>query len=337
MKTFLVCISLVILTITSFFAGFWYNQNQLKITSNLPQNNIKEKLRPLDKYTIDALSQRPNQGKDFKIISSLTAKTTPPTGGLTKPTYTSHLFSYTTDKQKVTGQINIPEQAPKGVILMIRGYVDPHNYTTGEGTRNAAAVFAQNGFTTIAPDFLGYAGSDQNSADTLESRFQTYTTILDLLGLIKQNYPDQKILLWAHSNGGHIAITILEITKDPIPTVLWAPVTKPFPYSVLYYTDESEDKGKFLRKEIAKFEENYDSNLYSLDNYLNYIQAPIELHQGTADMAVPVAWSNTFVANLKKLDKKITYFTYPGTDHNLKPSWNLAVSRSLQFYQNHIK
>ena len=36
--------------------------------------------------------------------------------------------------------------------------------------------------------------------------------------------------------------------------ILWAPVSKPFPYNILYYTDEAEDRGKWLRGEIAKFE-----------------------------------------------------------------------------------
>ena len=98
--------------------------------------------------------------------------------------------------------------------------------------------FRDNEYITLAPDFLGYGGSDSESSNIFESRFQTYTTVLTLLKSInKENFPnwDQKnIFIWAHSNGGQIALTVLEITGENYPTVLWAPVTESFPYSILF-------------------------------------------------------------------------------------------------------
>ena len=149
--------------------------------------------------------------------------------------------------------------------------------------------------------------------------------------------PD-RISIWGHSNGGQIAITVAEILKYNYPTVLWAPVTKPFPYSILYYTDDSEDRGKLIRHELAEFEKNYDPDKYSLDLFLKQINAPLMLHQGTNDDAVPVKWSDNFIDKLNGLDKDITYYKYPGADHNLRPldNWNLAIKRSLDFYQKNI-
>jgi len=221
---------------------------------------------------------------------------------------------------------------------MIRGYVDQEIYTSGVGTDSAAKYFSQNNFITIAPDFLGYGGSDPESENVFETRFQTYTTILSLLQSIKEpsfaqvlgdKWDQKNIFIWAHSNGGHIALTTLIITGADYPTTLWAPVTKPFPYNVLYYTDEAEDRGKLIRKELARFEDVYDTDKFSFTNYLGDIKAPIQLHQGTTDDAVPVEWSRKFVAD--KPD--IKYFEYPNTDHNLKPNWNLAVSRGLIFFR----
>jgi hypothetical protein len=135
-------------------------------------------------------------------------------------------------------------------------------YSTGTGSRPAASYFAKNGYMTIAPDFLGYGGSDSESGNIFETRFQTYTTAISLLKAIEQMKSDKTVLsvsnaienpsristrfstfeylnLWAHSNGGQIALTTLEVTKSSYPTTLWAPVTKGFPYSVLYYTPET--------------------------------------------------------------------------------------------------
>jgi dienelactone hydrolase len=254
-------------------------------------------------------------------------------------------------QKKVSGLINVPKV--KGIypiIVMFRGFVPKEVYTTGIGTKKAGEVFAQNGFITIAPDFLGYAESDNPSKSAIEERFQTYTTILTLLsslvnlntgldasysGKIKADV--SKVGIWGHSNGGQIALSILEITGKNYPTVLWAPVSKPFPYSILYFTDEFDDHGKALRKAVANFEKDYDIELYSPSNFYSWISAPIQIHQGTADDAVPLKWSDKLVEDLGKLGKDVTYFTYPNADHNLLPSgWTTAVQRSLDFYRGKL-
>ena len=233
---------------------------------------------------------------------------------------------------------------------MMRGFVLKETYSTGIGTKRAGEVFAQNGFITIAPDFLGYGKSDNPSGNSIEERSQTYITALTLLssldnlnsgldasysGKIKADV--SKVGIWGHSNGGQIALSVLEITGKNYPTVLWAPVSKPFPYSILYFTDEFDDHGKALRKVVANFENDYDIELYSPSNFYSWINAPIQIHQGTADDAVPLKWSDQLVKDLDKLKKDVTYFTYPGADHNLLPDgWGVAVQRSLDFYKSHF-
>ncbi len=59
----------------------------------------------------------------------------------------------------MTGRLTIPVGEGKfPIILMLRGYVDQEIYETGIGTKNAANYFSANGYITVAPDFLGYAG-----------------------------------------------------------------------------------------------------------------------------------------------------------------------------------
>ncbi|MBI2268691.1 MAG: alpha/beta fold hydrolase [Candidatus Blackburnbacteria bacterium] len=326
--------------------GWWVGKNQEKTTRALPKT-ITERLRPLEKYSIENLSKRTITPSEIKIEKELQAKTT----AVKNPIFKSYLFSYISEGKKVSGQVNIPSGSGSfPAVVMYRGYIDQNEYTTGMGTRNTASVLAQNGFVTFAPDFLGYGESDPINPDVIPARFETYTTALDMLSAVENgkfvsDNPNienfklkiKNLFLWGHSNGGHIALAVLEITQKEIPTVLWAPVTKPFPYSILYFTDESEDHGKFLRRQIANFEEDYDINLYSIDTYFDRINAPIELHQGTLDVAVPKRWSDSFVNTLKKKEKKITYFVYPGADHDLKPSWDIIVNRTLAFYNKHLK
>ena len=142
--------------------------------------------------------------------------------------------------------------------------------------------------------------------------------------------------IWAHSNGGQIAISMLEITGDAYPTTLWAPVSKSFPYSILYYADESEDQGKALRKVVAEFEEQYDVYDFSIDRYWDWITAPVQVHQGTADDAIPVEWTNTLVENLEDQELEVRYFTYPAADHDMRPVWETVVAHDLDFFAEYL-
>ncbi|MEP7166356.1 MAG: prolyl oligopeptidase family serine peptidase [Candidatus Woesebacteria bacterium] len=251
------------------------------------------------------------------------------------------------ETKTVSGVANIPKKPGSyPVIVMLRGYIPPEKYTEGAGTQPSAGVFVRNGFITLAPDFLGFGESDVKAEDQFESRFQTYTTALSLLASIPRindgltaSYSGQitadvtKIGLWGHSNGGHIALSTLAISGVNYPTVLWAPVSKSFPYSNLVYTDEDDDQGKEYRKDLSDFEKIYDTDLFSPQLYFSWIQAPLQIHQGTSDQEVPFWWSDELVDTLQKQGKDIEYLKYPGSDHNLRPAWNDVVSKSIEFYQ----
>lgn len=250
--------------------------------------------------------------------------------------------------EKVSGLANIPKKEGEyPVIVMFRGFIPEDIYEPGAGTQSSARELSKNGFITLAPDFLGFGESASTSADPFEERFQTYTTALTLLssmpmlnngldsdyvGTISADF--KKIGIWGHSNGGHVALSVLAISGASYPTVLWAPVSKSFPYSILYYTDESDDQGKAMRKYLSDFEELYDISLFSPQKYYSWIKAPILINQGTADQEVPFWWSDELVKTLEENNISVTYFKYTGADHNLQPSgWSEAVTNTIDFYK----
>lgn len=311
--------------------AYWLRGRERRDPTVSPLGQIFEK--PLEKYAIERLRIRTPQVGPI-VLDEPTA---------TQSAYTVYPFHYTSEGRRVTGLAHVPRGASaenkKPVIVQLRGYVERNQFTSGMGTKHSAEVFASNGFLSLAPDFLGYGGSDMPSGDVFEERFQTYTVALDLLAAIPSfSLADSsRVGIWGHSNGGQIALTVLEATGKPYPTTLWAPVTKPFPYSILYYTDEADDFGKALRRKLADFERDYDVDQYTMVRYLHLITAPIQLHQGTADDAVPVAWSDQFIAMLREKKKDTEYFVYPGADHNLSPSWNTVVARDIEFFRRRLK
>lgn len=299
-----------------------------------PISFVKEK--PLERYTFERL-----RSTQFPKSEILLGKVVQENSDVI-----SQIFYLYVEGKKVSGLIHIPtKDGIYPIIVLFRGYIDQKTYKTGDGTRRVSESFAKNGFITLAPDFLGYGESASPSANPVEERLQTYTTALTLLDSldnlnkalqesnvsIKAN--TKHIGIWGHSNGGQIALSVLAITGKGYPTVLWAPVTKPFPYSVLYYTDEFDDHGKMLRRVIAEFEKDYDVEKFSFTNYIDWINALIQLHQGENDDAVPKRWSDQFVDTMKEKKKDILYLTYPNDDHNLsKGGWQIAVDRGIIFY-----
>ncbi len=345
LKLLVFCIGFV-LGVVTVFAGVKLAKNG--ILSPLSDKTDTLLPKPLEKYTFSSLQK---------------TQFTPSTITLGKKVkedeeIASYLFYFNVkdDKtgvsRKVSGLMNLPKKPGNyPLIVMLRGFVDKAIYQPGVGTSRAGEVFARNGYITLAPDFLGYGESDNPSVNSIEERFQTYTTALTLFvslsnlpvalqnaGLTDISADSQRVGIWGHSNGGHIALSILAVTGKAYPTVLWAPVSKPFPYSILYFTDEFEDHGKALRKVVADFETDYDIEKYSPTNYYQWIKAPIQIHQGMQDDAVPLVWSDQLSTTLEDLGVDIEYFTYSNADHNLMPGgWATAVDRSLGFYGEHLR
>lgn len=336
MKKYFVYFIYLLSILILFFLGWWGNDLYKSRNTNYPDPISIIRQKPLEKYQIENLSKTLVPSASIHISELLKSD----------PEFNSYLFDFSFDPtfsgqkvKNVTGQINIPEDSGVfPIAVLVRGYVDQTIYETGVGTKRVGEYLATNDYITLAPDFLGYGGSDSESENIFESRFQTYTTLLTLLKSVSiTNFPKwdgKNIVLWGHSNGGQIVLTVLEITKNTYPTVLWAPVTKPFPYSVLYYTDESEDRGKLIRRELSKFETDYDVERYSLTNYLGTIKAPLTIFQGANDDAVPIEWSDSFTKKLRGLDLTIDYLVYPKADHNMNPVWGDVIIKTLKVFND---
>ncbi len=286
---------------------------------------VKEK--PYEKYSFENLAKRGGVASNIEVVGNK--------------------FYYRSEGRRISGETNRPAGSdPVGVVVMARGYVEKEGYRTGIGTHNAAKYFSERGYTTYAPDFSGYGESDPEDESALGARLVKPVEILDLIASV-QATTKLPIYLWGHSNGGQIMISVAEILgkiesdkgegkseKEVQGVTLWAPVSKPFPYNILYYTDDASDSGKWLRGQISQFEETYDVFNYSIDRYFDWINMPIQIHQGSLDEAVPKVWSDNLSKALKGKEKTVNYFVYSGADHNMKPGWDSVVTRDLEFFQS---
>ncbi len=300
----------------------------------------------LAQYNFENLRKRESEASKITIVQESTIleearknvlKTYAEEGITKESNFKSYEITFESNGKTISGMMNIPMTASSQkmpAIIMIRGYAESAGYFVGSGSWKAADELARNGFVTVSIDFLGYGMSDDESKDILEARFEKPVGVLDLIESVKSlGYVDgSKIGVWSHSNGGQIAISILEITGRNYPTTLWAPMTNPFPQSVLETMDDSEN-GKIVKQKIYDFEEDYDAKLYSIDNFYDWIQAPILIHQGTADVWCDVEWQETVVNALKNLGKEAELDIRQGTDHNMKESWDEVIEMDIEFFK----
>lgn len=290
--------------------------------------------RPLQRYAFNRLQRAGFPKNDLKLEKVIREN----------EFFLTYQFSYQSWGKKITGLANIPAEIRNSkfeiqkypVIVMIRGYVDAKDYTPGIGSQRSAEYFARNGFITLTPDFLGYGGSDPVYPDALQTRFDAPVEVLSLIASVPSlpQADPTRVGIWAHSNGGQIALSVLEISNRAYPTTLWAPVTKPFPENILNYDSEMPDRGEYLMKIVGDFEKEYDPRLYSVTEFLRWIAGPLQLQQGMADESVPPEWSNEFVARMASLKREVTYYKYPGENHNFnKGWWQTAATRDLIFFK----
>jgi uncharacterized protein len=341
--------------------GVWANTSfptwrlfKSDLLSPFVADQSEAKKLPFLAYTIPALASRSFTATGPIVLTQTTK---------TDPAFSSVTFKFTTMGKTMSGLLNIPTgpASTSGwpTLIMVRGFVAPEDYQPGVGTKNAAEFFAQHGYVTIAPDFFGYGQSEADFSDSWESRFTKPIQLAELIKTVEM-YPTltaspgaelklsanspklnpAKLGIWAHSNGGQITLTTLEALHKPIPATFWAPVTAPFPYSLLYFSDENDDEGKLTRNWIAQFERDYDAFDFSLTQHLDLLHGTYQLHHGTADDSALKAWSDEFLAKVKKTntnrpkDDQIIfhYFTYPGANHNLQPGWDAAIQRDLEYF-----
>lgn len=348
MKKFLIVV-LTIAVVLGFWgwSDGWWTPTEKKMVSGLGvgTTKVEKNVGYLAQYNFENLKKRENKASEIETIGQVLTvqearKELVKRGDLKGKTFKfeSRAISFESNGKKISGMMNIPATPRSNkmpAIIMIRGFAESQGYYIGSGSWRAADELARNGFVTVSLDFLGFGLSDEESKDILEARFEKPVSVMDLIESVKKlDFVDpDKIGIWAHSNGGQIAISVLEATGKNYPTVLWAPMTNPFPNSVLDTMDENTEAGQIVKKRIDEFETEYDSKLYSIDNFYDWIEAPILLHQGTIDTSCKVEWQEELKSKLESFGKNITLDIREGNDHNFKQDWDKVMAQDVIFFK----
>lgn len=271
--------------------------------------------------------------------------------------YHQYIASYKSEGLKIYGLLTVPmgNNPPAGgwpAIIFNHGYIPPEQYRTTEKYTAYVDAFARSGYIVFKPDYRGFGNSEGEPEGAYYSPAYT-TDVLNALSSLKK-YPDvnpNKIGMWGHSMGGNITLRAMVVSPDIKAGVIWAGVVGTYDELMNKWHRASPwtPSEREIQSHITSIRQNLvqkygtpqqNPNFWnSIDPrfHLSDISGPLQLHQGLADQEVPPLFSQSLKSDLEKLGKPVELYIYPDSDHNLSQDLDLALQRSVDFFNKYLK
>jgi len=265
--------------------------------------------------------------------------------------YNRYYISYLSEGLKIYALMTVPngDKPTTGwpVIIFNHGYIPPDVYRTTERYIAYVDLIARSGYIVFRSD---YRGHDQ-SEGVARGAYSAPDYTIDVLNAVAsmKKYVDadpNRIGMWGHSMGGYITLRSMVISKDIKAGVIWAGVVGSYP-DLLYNWKRGPDAspssrtGSWRTSFIDIYgspEENPDFwNSISANSYLNDISGPLQLHHGTADTDVPLAFSETLFSQMLAVGKYVELYKYDGDNHNISNYFSTAMQRTIEFFDRYVK
>lgn len=338
---------------TVYFHNLTLSENRVSRPQAFPTDKDKGEApaKPLHPLAIENLKQGEYPGSPITIEQELENGSN----------YKRYIASYKSEGLTIYALLTVPvgEKPASGwpVIVFNHGYIPPAEYRTTERYIAYTDAFSRNGYIVFRSDYRGHGNSEGTARGGYSSNDYTID-ILNAVASIKR-YPDadpKRIGMWGHSMGGHITLRNMVVNKDVKVGVIWAGVVASYP-DLLYNwrrvsdtvitpsstpTQLSSRGGAGWRNQLLQEygtpEENPEFwNSISANTYLSEISGPLQIHHGTADSSVPVAFSEMLQEQMAAAGKVSELYTYPGDDHNISANLGVALERSVAFFDRYLK
>jgi len=293
--------------------------------------------------SIDAMRARAYPGSEIVIEKELDRGAN----------YRRYYAYYLSEGLKIYALLTIPEEEmPEGgwpAIVFNHGYIPPDEYRTTERYINYVDRLARSGYIVFRIDYRGHDQSEGEPTGAYGSPGYAID-VLNAVASIKQ-FPQvnpDKIGMWGHSMGGYLTLRAMVISEDVKVGVIWAGVVAPYT-DLLYnwrrtgsFTPSPSSRGVGWRTQWletygppALNPEFWDS--VSANSYLNDLSGPIQLHHGTADEDVPLAFSQDLAVHLNTLNQTYEFYIYEGDNHNISNYFTLAMDQTIEFFDLYLK
>jgi dipeptidyl aminopeptidase/acylaminoacyl peptidase len=270
--------------------------------------------------------------------------------------YSRYIASYQSEGLKNYALLTVPngERPATGwpVIVFNHGSIPPDVYRPTERYVAYVDWLARSGYIVFRPDYRGHG----NSEGEARGAYSSPDYVVDVLNAVAsmKRYADadpNRIGMWGHSMGGYITLRSMVIDGDVKAGVIWAGVVASYPDLVNRWratptpgpttTATPTGRRRWRTELVATYgspEENPEFwSSISANSYLGDLSGPIQLHHGTADRSVPLAFSETLYQQVVAAGKTVEIYTYEGDDHNIANSFGLAMQRTIEFFDKYVK
>ena len=271
--------------------------------------------------------------------------------------YERYIVSYLSDGLKIFSYMTVPS-GPKPaagwpIVIFNHGHIPPAQYRSTERYVAYVDAYARRGYIVFRSDYRGHGYSEGVASGGSSSPDYTID-VLNGLASVKR-YADadpERIGMWGHSMGGGITLRAMVVRKDVKAGVIWAGMVAPYPDLLTRYlrrltptgpssANATPRPGRHWAQEwLEKYgglEENASFwTAISANSYLAEISGPVALHHGTADASVPLEYSLVLAEQIEAAGKPVELYTYEGDDHNIAGTWGLAMTRSVDFMDEHV-
>ena len=265
--------------------------------------------------------------------------------------YKRQVVSYQSDGLKIFALLTVPNGTPpKGgwpAVVFNHGYIPANIYRTTERYATYQDAFARAGFITLKSDYRGHGNSQ---GEDVGGYFDPGYTV-DVLNAASSLKKDSRVNparvgMWGHSMGGHLTLRAMVVDPSIKAGVIWAGVVAP--YDLLqsgWNRGPGADviparlrrRGEEVRTRYGTLEQNPTFwKAVSPNSYLSSLSGPVQLHQGTADVEVPVTFHKALARGLTAAGKAFQSYSYTGDDHNLSRNLGLALERSVTFFKKNL-
>ncbi len=300
---------------------------------NENSGGLINQLHPL---SIQSLREGDYPGSDIVIEQTLTPGSN----------YQRYIASYKSEGLKIYALLTVPNGTKPP------SYIPPAQYRTTEKYIAYTDGFSRNGYIVFRSDYRGHGNSEGSASGGYGSNNYTID-ILNAVASIKK-YPDadpNRLGMWGHSMGGHITLRNMVVSPDVKAGVIWAGVVASYPDLLNNWRRRNPTPTGIIspfpgsRRWRDELVQNFGSpesnpefwNSISANSYLSDISGPIQLHHGTADSSVPVAFSLKLEEQILAAGKTVELYTYEGDDHNISQNFSSAMQRSIEFFDKYVK
>ncbi|NLE44240.1 MAG: alpha/beta fold hydrolase [Chloroflexi bacterium] len=306
---------------------------------------------PAHPLAIESLRAVPYAGSDLVVEQALGPGSN----------YDRFIASYDSDGLKIYGLLTVPhgERPESGwpAVIFNHGYIPPDQYRTTERYIAYTDAFSRNGYVLFRPDYRGHGNSEGDAGGAYTSADYTID-VLNALASVRR-YPavdPNRIGMWGHSMGGQITLQVMVVSRDVRAGVIWAGLMGSYEDLQRWWWwprwgwsdgtpvagGASQDRASAWLAEMETLYGAVDDDApfwaaLSPTSYLVDLSGPLQLHHGTGDTTVSTVFSEKLYRLVQEAGHPVELYLYDGDDHNISNSFGVAMVRSVEFFDLHVK